>query len=206
MSPESDNIQTLEGAIMEEAREETRRILADAQAQVQSVHQQAQTEADAERDAILRRAREEARALREHTVAAAQLEAQALKLNRREELLKRVFTNARRQLTSVAQWPGYEQIVRRLIGEAAAKLHADETLIQADERTCRVLSDQMLANLERELDTRMHIGEPLAHSTGVVLKTLDGHRRLDNTLETRLDRMQETLRTAVYRILMEETP
>ena len=206
MSPEPDNIQTLENAIMEEAREETRTILADAQAQVQSIHQQAQAETDAERDAILRRAQEEARVLREHTVAAAQLEAQALKLKRREELLKRAFADAHQQLASVSQWPDYEQIVRRLIGEAAAKLYADETLIQADESTRRVLSDQMLADLEQELGTRMHTGEPLAHSTGVVLETLDGHRRLDNTLETRLDRMQETLRTAVYRILMEETP
>jgi len=206
MSPEPDNIQTLENAIMEEAREETRTILADAQAQVQSIHQQAQAETDAERDAILRRAQEEARVLREHTVAAAQLEAQALKLKRREELLKRAFADARQQLACVSQWPDYEQIVRRLIGEAAAKLYADETLIQADESTRRVLSDQMLADLEQELGTRMHTGEPLAHSTGVVLETLDGHRRLDNTLETRLDRMQETLRTAVYRILMEETP
>lgn len=206
MSPEPDNIQTLEGAIMEEAREETRRILADAQTQVQSVHQQAQAEADAERDAILRRAQEEARVLREHTVAAAQLEAQALKLKRREQLLKRVFTDAHQQLASVSQWPDYEQIVRRLIREAAAKLYADETLVRADESTRRVLSDQVLADLEQGLGTRMHIGEPLAHFTGVVLETLDGHRRLDNTLETRLDRMQETLRTAVYRILMEETP
>jgi len=206
MSPDPVNIPTLESAIMEEAREEARQILADAQAQVQDIRQQAQAQADAERDTILQRAQEETKALREHTVAAAQLEAQALKLKRREELLKRTFADARQRLASVPQWPDYEQIVRRLVREAVEHLSADEALVRAAAGARQVLDDKTLADLGRESGVHLRAGEPLAHSTGVVLETLDGHRRLDNTLETRLDRMQETLRTAVYRILMEETP
>ena len=35
-----------------------------------------------------------------------------------------------------------------------------------------------------------------------MLETPDGHRRYDNTLETRLARMKDDLRTPIYHILM----
>jgi len=206
MSPKQNNIQALESAIMEEAEEEARQILADAQAQVKSVHQQAQAQVDAERAAILQRTQDEARALHEHTVAAAQLEAQTLKLKRREQLLERAFADARSQLASVSQRPDYGQIARRLVREAVERLGADEVRVLADEETRQVLSDKALADLGKELGVRLEAGGPLAQSTGVVVETLDGHRRYDNTLETRLIRMREALRTPVYHMLMGETP
>jgi vacuolar-type H+-ATPase subunit E/Vma4 len=206
MSPEQSDIQALESTIMEEAREEASQILADAQAQAESIQQQAQAQADAEREVILQRAREEAKALREHAAAAAQLEAQTLKLKRREQLLERTFADARRELASVPQWLDYEQIAHRLVYEALENLGADEVLVRADEGTRRVLGDEVLADLGRGLGVHMRIGEPLTQSTGVVLETPDGHRRYDNTLETRLARMRDALRTPVYRVLMGETP
>jgi vacuolar-type H+-ATPase subunit E/Vma4 len=206
MSPEQSDIQALESTIMEEAREEASQILADAQAQAESIQQQAQAQADAEREVILQRAREEAKALREHAAAAAQLEAQTLKLKRREQLLERTFADARRELASVPQWLDYEQIAHRLVYEALENLGADEVLVRADEGTRRVLGDEVLADLGRGLGVHMRIGEPLTQSTGIVLETPDGHRRYDNTLETRLARMRDALRTPVYRALMGETP
>jgi vacuolar-type H+-ATPase subunit E/Vma4 len=206
MSPEQSDIQALKSTIMEEAREEAGQILADAQAQAESIQQQAQAQADAEREAILQRAREETKALREHTAAAAQLEAQTLILKRREQLLERAFADARRELASVPQWLDYEQIAHRLVREAVENLGADEALVRADEGTRRVLGDEVLADLGRELGVRMRIGEPLTQSTGIVLETPDGHRRYDNTLETRLARMRDALRSPVYRVLMGEVP
>ena len=62
-----------------------------------------------------------------------------------------------------------------------------------------------MAGLEKDLAVQLELGEPLERGTGVVLVTADGHRRYDNTLETRLSRMQAALRTPVYHILMGET-
>jgi V/A-type H+-transporting ATPase subunit E len=206
MSPERDGIQALKGAIMTEATEEANTILAEAQAQAESINQQAQAQADAEREAILQRAREETETLRRHTVATAQLEAQTLRLKRREQLLERAFADARRQLGSVPQWPDYVQIARRLVREAVEQLGADELVVRADEETRRVLGDETLAEIGRELGVRLRVGEPLARSTGVVLETPDGHLRYDNTLETRLARVWDALRTPVFHALMGETP
>ena len=205
MSPEQNNIQALESAIMEEAAKEARKILAEAQAQADSIRGQAQAQSEAKRETILQQAREEAKATGEHTVATAQLEAQRLKLRRREEALTRVFADAHQQLASVAQWPDYEQIAHRLVHEAVEHMGTDEALVRADEKTRRILSGEVLADLGQELGVRLHTGELLAQSIGVVLETPDHHRRYDNTLETRLGRMKDSLRTPVYHILMGET-
>ncbi len=235
--PEYNDIQTLERAIIGDAKEETEQILADAQARAEDIRQQAETQANAKREAILQRAQQEAEILRSHAAAAAQLEAQTLRLKRREQLLERVFAGARQQLASAPQWPDYEQIARRLVREAVERLGADEVLVRADENTRRVLDDKALADLGKALPpvggtegerfppvggtererfppvggiegggVRLRVGEPLARGTGIVLETPDGHRRYDNTLETRLARMQNILRASVYHILMGEEP
>ena len=49
------------------------------------------------------------------------------------------------------------------------------------------------------------LGDRLETGTGIILATPDGRRRYDNTFETRLARMEDGLRTAVYHILMEDT-
>jgi len=206
MNPEQSDIRALERAIIGDVKEEADHVLADARARAEDIRRQADERAQAERDKILQRARLEAETLRGQAAAAAQLDAQTLTLKRREQLLERVFAEARRQLTSAPQWPDYEQIARRLGREAVERLEADELLVHADERTRRVLSDEVLEDLGNELGVHLRAGEPLARGSGVVLETPDGHRRYDNTLETRLTRMQGGLRASVYRILMGETP
>ena len=197
----------LERAIKEQARKEAHQILVDAQAQVERIRGQGQARADAEREAILRRAREEDQALRSHATAAARLGAHTLKLKRRELLLERVFDAARQQLASAPDWPDYEQILHRLLREAVHSLGTSEALVlRADERTRQLLDEGTLANLAQELGVRLYIGAPLLQGTGIVLETPDGHRRYDNTLEHRLTRMRETLRTPVYHILMGGEP
>jgi len=203
--PEHSDIQALERAIIGDAREEAGQILADARARAEDIRRQAEKQADAKRDMILQRAQQEAETLHSHAAAAAQLEAQTLRLKRREQLLERVFANARQQLASAPGWPDYEQIARHLVREAAERLGADEALVRADERTRQVLDDDMLVDLGKELGVHLQASEPLAQGTGAALETPDGHRRYDNTLETRLARMQDELRAPVYHILMGET-
>jgi len=205
MNPRQNGIQALERAIMEEARGEADQILADARTEAKNIHHQAQAQADAEREAILQRAQRKAQDLHDHKTAAAQLEAQTLKLQRRERLLEQVFDAARQKLTSASEWPDYEQIVHQLVREAVARLGAGEVVVKADGVAQKMLDNTSLAELEKEMDARLHLGESLTESTGVVVETPDGHRQVDSTLETRLARMREELRTPVYRILIGET-
>lgn len=204
MSPEQNGIHALAHAIQEEANGEANRILAKAQTEADSIRRQAQAQAETQEEAILEQAQREAEALRDHATAAAQLEAQKLKLERREQLLERVFADARRQLASAAQWPDYGSIARHLLREAIERLGTDMVVVRVDETTRRALGDKALTDLEREFDIHLRFGEPLTQSHGIAVETSDGHRLYDNTLETRLARMQAGLRTSVYHTLMGE--
>ncbi len=206
MSADRNGIQALETGIMAQARDEAQRILGDAESKARAIRQQAQTQAEAERKAIVQRVQDEARRAREQVIASAQLEAQSLKLQRREQLLGRVFAAARQNLAALQESPDYPEIVRHLLREAVDHLAADEVRVRADPKTQQVLEQGLLAEVEAQAGVHIALGEPLARGVGLVVETPDGHRRLDNTLETRLSRMQENLRAPVFHILMGEQP
>ena len=63
----------------------------------------------------------------------------------------------------------------------------------------------MLEKISEELNVPLKLGAPLKKGTGAVVETPDGHINYDNTLETRLARLQNSLRSPVYHILMGES-
>lgn len=202
----SDNVEALKLAIMEEAEAEALGILADAEAEARAIKQQAGAEAQATGERIFERAQHEVEVLRSQALAAARLEAQALMMGRREQLLDRAFASVRVRLASIPQRPDSRKIAEALILEAVEHLGAQDIKIRLDTRTRSMLSDETVARLAQELDVRVHATELLRDGTGVIVETIDGHRVFDNTLETRLTRLQDALRAPVYRILIGEMP
>jgi vacuolar-type H+-ATPase subunit E/Vma4 len=161
-SQAQNDVAALERAILQEAQKEARQILADAQIKADGIRRQAEEAAKVEGEAILQQAQQEAETLLRQTVAKAQLEAQMLKLKRREQILEHTFAGARQRLTSVTTWPDYDQIVQHLIREAAQRPGSDaEFLIQVDAQTQQVLTEALLADLEKELE--VHLRTPVYH-------------------------------------------
>ena len=202
----SDNVEALKLAIMEEAEAEARGILADAEAEARAIKQKAEAEAQATGARVLARAQHEVEVLRSQAVAAARLEAQAIGMGRREQLLERIFASVRVRLGSIPQRPDYRKIADALVREAIAHLGAEDITMQLDAGTRSMLTDETLARLTQELDVRIHSTELLRDGTGVIVETIDGHRVFDNTLESRLTRVQNEVRAPVYRILIGEVP
>ncbi len=205
MSPRHNDVHTLEKAILAQAEEEASLILEEAQEQAQEIREQAQAKVEAECRAILARAREEASATRSHIIATAQMEAHTLKLRRREQILRRVFEEARRRLAEILRWPDYKELALGLVQEAVGRLEADELVVCADPETHTILGEAALTELAHALEIHLQFGDDLTQGLGVSVRTEDEHRRYDNRLEARLERMRETLRTPVYHILMGET-
>lgn len=206
MSERYGDIRSLETVITTEARQDAAKITAETASHIESIKRQALEQSDRQRNAILKQAQGKVETLRSQAVTSAQLEAQTLKLKRREAMLARVVSEARSGLPGVTEWQDYASVARRLIREGAEVLGGESLVIRADEATRRMLDGRVLADLEQELAVQLELGQPLEQGTGVVIVTADGHRRYDNTLETRLARMQAALRTPVYHILMGETP
>jgi vacuolar-type H+-ATPase subunit E/Vma4 len=206
MAPVDESIELLSQAVMREAQSEAEQILSQAKEDALKIMQDAQVQAEAERKAILERASQEEERTRRQAIAAAQIKARTLQLKKREEILDKVFGEARQQLSSLQQWSDYDRTVRNLLSETITHLGTSSALIQADEVTLQYLTAEVLEEISKELNVKLQVKGPLNQGTGVVVETEDGRRRFDNTLDTRLDRMQDALRASVYRLLVGETP
>ncbi|HOT93017.1 MAG TPA: V-type ATP synthase subunit E family protein [Anaerolineae bacterium] len=199
-----EKVQVLEQAILGIAAQEAQTILDEAKAKADSIRRQAQNDAQSESERIRQDAQQTAERNIAQAIAKAQLEAQMLRLQRREQVLARVFDKARAQLVTIPQRADYVDLVRRLIGEAATYLGGNNFIVHADATTAQLLDDGFLADLAQKLNVRLERGAPLEAGIGIILSTPDGHRRYDNTLETRLTRIQDDVRTTVYKILTGE--
>jgi V/A-type H+-transporting ATPase subunit E len=200
-----ENIQALERTVLNDAQAEAEQMRADAQTEAERVRAQAQDQAAAERTEILDRANQEAEHLRSQAIASVQLQVRTEELARREKLLDRVFDAVRQQLPDVPQRTDYDRVARYLLRDALLHLGTETALIRADDVTRTHLSDQVLAEIAADMDIQVHHGTPLEQGVGLMAQTTDGHRQYDNTLEARLERLQNALRAPVLRLLMGES-
>jgi len=205
MKSPDENIKILSRAVISDAREDADQALNEARAKAEKIRQEARDEAEAERSRILEQARSESERVRSQAMAVAQLKARTMELEQREKLLENVFSEARQKLTVMQRDSDYEQVAERLLREALQQLNSAEARVQADKTTQKIFTTSMLEKISKDLNVKIQLGDALEQGTGVVVETIDKHRQFDNTLETRLKRMQESLRTPVYHILMGET-
>jgi len=206
MKTEAQDIEMLERAILTEVRENAEQLKAESKEKVDAIRKRAQERAEAERNAILERARQDAERLRGQAIATAQLKARSLELARREQLLDRVFKAVKEKLPEIQKRPDYDQIAAMLLREALTQLTVKTAEIKADEITQKSLKKGALDEISRELNGEFAIAGGLEEGRGVVVDAADGKLHYDNTLETRLNRLQGELRSSVHKMLMGEKP
>lgn len=199
-----ENMDSLSRAILAEAKGDAEHLVTEARARAETIRRQAQEQAEQVRKEILDRAKQEADQLRGQNVATTQLKARTMQLEHREKVLDQVFTKAMNDLPSVQKWTDYPDIARNLLREAVLQLRSDTVVVHADAFTQSVLAQKYLDDLGKELNVQLSMGDALQQGTGVVVETNNGRLQYDNTLETRLRRMQNNLRVPVYHILMGE--
>jgi V/A-type H+-transporting ATPase subunit E len=200
-----ERMQALARAVMKDASADADKIKSDAQKEAEAILENAKKQAEIEREEILERARITATNIKDQNIAAAQLKAQMLWIERREKLIKKVFETARQRIITIAQWQNYAIIVRQLVQEAVEGLDANAALIHADKATQAILKDGLLQEIADELKLELQLGQELESGTGIIAETMEGHRQFDNTFEARMLRIQDTLRSPVFHILMGES-
>jgi V/A-type H+-transporting ATPase subunit E len=204
MRTEAQDIEMLSRAILTEARDEAEQIKAEAREKAEAIRRRAQEQAEQERKAILERAREDAERLRGQSAATAQLKARSMQLTSREQLLDRVFETVRERLPEIQNRPDYDEIAALLLREALVQLRVNKAQVRADKTTLQALKKGVLRELSKELNGQYDASGELEEGTGIIVDAADGKLNYDNTLETRLERLESSLRASVYKILIGE--
>lgn len=205
MENEEERIEMLAMAILTEAREESQQMQVEAKEKADAIHKRTLEHAKSERKAILDRANQDAERLRSQSIATAQLNARSTQLDHREKLLDDVFAEVKKQLDNVKKRPDFDAIAELLLREALTQLRVTKAEIKADESTQKALKKGALDAIAKELNGEFTIVGGLEEGNGVVVDAASGKIHYDNTLETRLNRLQSTLRSTVYKVLMGES-
>ena len=175
-------------AILRDAQTLVREIEAQNQAAIERV--QARIRIEADRTLRLERERLEGQSLVEFRRARQDIQTR---------LLQQVFRQARRELTALSKSPQYRDILAGLIAEALALTGPDAhvEVAAAEEKLCRdVIKQQALA-------CSLQAAQVEPGTVRVV--AADGARRVDNSLQTRLDRVESLCRHEVAALLFQET-
>jgi V/A-type H+-transporting ATPase subunit E len=197
-------MEPLSRAILKEAEVDAQQMREDAKAKADAIRQRAQGEAEKVRREILDKAQQEADRLRSQNVSGAQLKARTLQLEQREKLLDRVFQAAREKLAEIQKRPDYEQLAAMLLREALVQLRVNKAEIRADPATRALLEKNALKDISSELNGQFTMADNLEEGLGVVIEAAEGKLHYDNTLGTRLQRLQSTLRSSVHKLLIGE--
>lgn len=204
MSTVDGSIEALTEAILGEAKAETEDLQKRAQEQAELIRLRAKETAARESSAILDQAKEEVRRLHGQKAATAQMKARSLELQHREQWLEKCFAEAAKRLQLVPKQKDYAAVATRLAREAILQLKAPAVELRMDEVTSGAIGKAALEALAKETGTQISVGKALDSGTGVFAATPDGRLHFDNTLETRLRRMQSSIRSSVYRALLGE--
>jgi V/A-type H+-transporting ATPase subunit E len=212
----SGGIDKIIAEIEKSAGDEAGAILAEARARADMILADARQEAARQERIIAAKGQQEAGQEAQRIVAEARIRARRAEIDAREELMQQAFTRAQKILEDIAgggavSGTDYKATLERLICFSVVSSGAGDLEVFINRRDRGVLSpadlNQIAARIRAEHGTEVVLTlspEPLACRGGVVVKSTDGSVRVDNTFEARLERLWQTIRTEVARLLFEE--
>jgi V/A-type H+-transporting ATPase subunit E len=139
------------------------------------------------------------------------LEGRKMMLKAKHELVLKVLNAAEEKLRRIAEGGGgvdYGEVLFHLLKEAVSGLGEEEVQVSANERDRSYLNrnlDRIGERLSRELGRRVKLtvaDNPLNCIGGVVVKSKDGLRLFNNTLDGRLLKMREALKGKILGVIL----
>jgi V/A-type H+-transporting ATPase subunit E len=189
----------LEAQLIERTVERRNRIISEAEERARRIIQAAEREcerikAESERQ-VLTIISSELRAIRDRIVGRAIIEGRKMVMLAREEMISRVRMDVEKRLMEIAEGKSgdveYGEVLVRLIEEAASAIGGEEFIIAANRRDLEYLRghledvEETLKGLLGEVKLELE-EEPIEAVGGVVVRSRDGTKIYNNTLEGRL--------------------
>ena len=192
--------------ILKEAKDKAARIIRDAKKEARTLLDAAHFGAREEEEREVKEARAHGKNIYEETLAGGRMKARRETLQKREELINKIFKKAEESLRKYASSEKYEEDLPRVAANACRKLGSDKIVIQANRRDLKLLEknkDQIIRELSGEKGVSISFGAPIQTIGGVKVNAPEEKIEIDETFENKTRRVFETLRVKVARVLFE---
>ncbi|MDI3475655.1 MAG: V/A-type H+/Na+-transporting ATPase subunit [Thermococcaceae archaeon] len=191
--------------IQREAEQKIQYLLSEAREEAEKIKEEARKRAEARAEWILRKAQTQADVEKQRIIANARLEVRKKRLELQEELIREVLAALRDRLAELPEEEYFETLVS-LGAEAVRELNMDELVVRSNERTLGLLkshSRKFRSRLAEKSGRKVKIkwGDPVNTIGGLVVESVDGSVRVDNTFEARMERFESELRASIAKAL-----
>jgi V/A-type H+-transporting ATPase subunit E len=196
-----------------EAEKEISEILLKAQEEADKIRKAAQEKAERQTERILSNGRRAASLEGERIIAETKLDVRRKRMDAQEEAIAASFEGAKKALGELAEkgkWDNfvYKNIMFNLIGSASEVVAGSKLELAFNQRDSRTFNKRMLGELTTSVKKRTGRDISLTRTDktikclgGLVVRDLEKRVEVDNTLEAKLNRLKESIRVDVAKIL-----
>jgi len=196
-----------------EADKEISEILLKAQAEADKIIKAAQEKADREAERILSNGKRVASLEGQRIIAETRIDVRRKKMDAQEEAIAASFEEAKKALAELAEKGKrdnlvYKDIMFDLIASASEVVAGNKLELVFNQRDSKTFNKEMLREASELVKKRSGrdislalTDETIQHLGGVVVRDMEKQVEVDNTLETRLNRLKESIRVDVAKIL-----
>ncbi|HUV54802.1 MAG TPA: V-type ATP synthase subunit E family protein [Candidatus Krumholzibacteriaceae bacterium] len=186
----------LEAGLIDKAVEERNAIISKAEVRAERILENARQEEERINSDVDRHLRtivgSELRAVHDRIVGRANLDGRKMIMEAKMELLDTVFEYAQEKLEAMAKKGGadYQEIVKKLISEAAEAIGEDELIVSSNKADNGFLK-KTISELSKELGVSLRLDDkPIETMGGVIVKNQRSTKVYYNTLEGRLSKVR----------------
>ena len=196
-----------------EAEKEISEILLKAQAEADKIRKAAQEKAEREAERILSNGKRVASLEGQRIIAETRIDVRRKKMDAQEEAIAASFKEAKKALEELAEKGKrdnlvYKDIMFDLIASASEVVAGNKLELVFNQRDNKTFNKEMLREASELVKKRSGrdislalTDETIQYLGGVVVRDMEKQVEVDNTLETRLSRLKESIRVDVAKIL-----
>jgi len=196
-----------------EAEKEISEILLKAQAEADKIRKAAQEKAEREAERILSNGKRVASLEGQRIIAETRIDVRRKKMDAQEEAIAASFKEAKKALEELAEKGKrdnlvYKDIMFDLIASASEVVAGNKLELVFNQRDSKTFNKEMLREASELVKKRSGrdislalTDETIQYLGGVVVRDMEKQVEVDNTLETRLSRLKESIRVDVAKIL-----
>lgn len=191
-------VKRIRGKLLEKAREDAKRIIEDAKREAERIIKEAEKKWKEKVEEIRKEVLEDARRKAEEILIDAQIKARMKITNEKNKIIELLMSKIE-ELIEKGTYDRSESL-RKLAIEAIRQSELKEVIIYVS-RNDKELMERLRSSIENELNVKINDIKEANIRGGVIVESIDGSIRVDNSYDVRLEMIKTKLLPQIYKEL-----